>query len=170
MPIILRQSGKTANLSFNSMLPHHLELAVLWAVNLQTEADKGSWLNMKSLLCTQHSVSLVTIHCRLHSCPNLLPHHWAMDKTQFHSDHKLLALNSWLSEVEFYYWKKPTLEFTADKTVGKLWWPTEWQAHTHAFIHTHSSQSLPQAINTCPVTLKLSQNTHHILKRTTPNH
>lgn len=98
---------------------------------------------------------MVMIHRWLHSCPNLLPHHCETDKkTRLHSDHKLLPMNSCWSEVEFYYWKRPTLESTADGIVGKHWRPTQRQAHVNMYAHAHMhwSQMLPQAINTGPVT------------------
>lgn len=80
---------------------------------------------MKSLLCREKTASgngNDSLPAAFLSKPAATSRGEKRDKKpeSFLSGHKLLPMNSCSSEVEFYYWKRATLEFAAAKIVGKL--------------------------------------------------
>lgn len=96
----------------------------------QIKADESAWCHFSVEDTERHWWQWFTAG----SIPVQTCCHITEKWTKFHSGHKLLPMNSWWSELEFYYWKR------AGKIVGKPWWPTEWQAHVLTHTHMHAWQ------------------------------
>lgn len=132
---------------------------------------------MKSLLCSQiNPAAMAMIHRRLHSCPNLLPHHWEQDEKPESS----LTTSSFPPTAARASWnfitgKGPHWNSQPTGSEGKLQRPREQQSHTH--VHTHTNAQLSKGCHrqsTLALWLfnfpKKHIHTHHILKRVIPNH
>lgn len=99
---------------------------------------------------------MAVIHCRQHSCPNLLPHRrGAGTKKNVKKSAALtgsIPLTAGAESWEFYYCNG------AARTVGKALVTYRGDKYMYTCIHLHAyihegSELPPQVINTCPKTL-----------------